>query len=65
MSNSFRKMLTPEQKTILKWSWNKIRTTTESLGAVTFLNLFETHPETLKPFLPHVNTVSQMELDEW
>jgi hypothetical protein len=53
-------MLTPEQKTTLKWSWSKIRQATESVGAVTFLNLFETHPETLKPFLPHVNTVSQV-----
>ena len=58
-------MLTAEQKTILKWSWSKVRLATESVGAVTFLNLFETHPETLKPFLPHVNTVSQIELDEW
>ena len=58
-------MLTSEQKSILKWSWSKIRVATETVGAVTFLNLFETHPETLTPFLPHVNTVKQMELDEW
>jgi hypothetical protein len=37
----------------------------ESVGVIAFLNLFETHPETLKPFLPHINTVKEMEMDEW
>ena len=35
-------MITSEQKTILKSSWCKVRRATESVGAVTFLNLVST-----------------------
>ena len=44
---------------------SKLHRDMESVGVVTFLNLFETHPETMKPFLPHINSVKEKELDEW
>jgi hypothetical protein len=46
-------------------SRSKLHRDMESVGVVTFLNLFETHPETMKPFLPHINSVREKELDEW
>ena len=30
-----------------------------------FLQLFETHPETLKPFIPDVKSLEELELNEW
>ena len=58
-------MITPVQKELLKLSWQHLQAAMESVGVIAFLNLFETHPETLKPFLPHINTVREMEMDEW
>jgi hypothetical protein len=60
-----RPVITPTQKEILKKSWSLLQAAMESVGVIAFLNLFETHPETLKPFLPHINTVREMEMDEW
>ena len=37
----------------------------ESIGVVTFLKLFETHPDTLRPFIHDVYTVKELELNEW
>ena len=37
----------------------------ESVGVVTFLNLFETHPETLRPFIQDVYSMKELELNEW
>lgn len=58
-------ILTTEQKTILRKTWAKMQSKIEAVGVVTFLNLFETHPRTLKPFLHHINSVKEIELDEW
>lgn len=57
--------LSPEQKSCLRSCWVDLQSNIESVGVVTFLKLFETHPETLKPFIPDVNSVRELELNEW
>ena len=57
--------LTTEQKKILRESWQALQANIESVGTVTFLQMFETHPETLKPFIPEVDSMQELELDEW
>ena len=57
--------ISEKQKMLLRDDWTILRSSLESVGVVTFLNLFETHPETMKPFLPHINSVKEKELDEW
>ena len=54
-----------KQKLLLQKSWTKLHSKMDAVGVVTFLRLFETHPKTLKPFLHHINSVKEMEMDEW
>ena len=54
-----------EQKDILRKTWSVLQSDMESLGTVTFLKMFETHPETLKPFIPAVESLKEIELNEW
>lgn len=56
---------TEDQKSILRCTWTKLHSKIETLGVVTFLRLFETHPKTLTPFLHHINSVKELEMDEW
>ena len=58
-------MLTEEQKKSIRACWTVIQRNLESVGVVTFLKLFETHPETLKPFIPDVKSLQEIELNEW
>ena len=37
----------------------------EHIGIVTFLKMFETHPETMKPFIGDVYTIKEVEMNEW
>ena len=57
--------LSGEQKTILRDTWLVLQSSMESVGTVTFLNMFETHPETLKPFIPEVESLQEIEMNEW
>lgn len=57
--------LTAEQKKTLRESWLVLQANIESVGTVTFLKMFETHPETLKPFIPEVESLREIELNEW
>lgn len=57
--------LTPEQKQHLQTSWVVLRANLESIGVVTLLKLFETHPETLRPFIQEVYSLKELELNEW
>jgi hypothetical protein len=43
--------ISDKQKSMLRDDWTILRSSLESVGVVTFLNLFETHPETLRPFI--------------
>ena len=54
-----------KQKLLLQKSWTKLHSKMDTVGVVTFLHLFETHPKTLKPFLHHINSAKEMEMDEW
>ena len=57
--------LSEEEKSDLKESWTILRVNLESVGVVTFLKLFETHPETMKPFIPDCISMPERELNEW
>ena len=57
--------LSHEQKSDLKESWAILHENLESVGVVTFLKLFETHPETMQPFIPDCISMPEMELNEW
>ena len=57
--------ISEKQKTMLRDDWTILRSSLESVGVVTFLNLFETHPETLRPFIQDVYTVKEIDLNEW
>ena len=67
MSSSEEKgpVISSEEKVILRQSWSKLQKRMDSVGVVIFLRMFETHPKTLTPFLPHINNVREMEMDEW
>ena len=58
-------MLSEPQKDLLRSSWLVLQKNISSVGTVTFLKMFETHPETLKPFIPDVHSVKELELNEW
>ncbi len=58
-------VITKAQKEILRMSWSLIQSKMETMGVIIFLRLFETHPQTLTPFLPHINSVKEQEMDEW
>lgn len=58
-------MVSDAQKALLRMCWRSIQKNLESVGVVTFLKLFETHPETLKPFIPDVKSLREIELNEW
>ena len=55
--------ISEKQKTLLRDDWTILRTSLESVGVVTFLNLFETHPETLRPFIQDVYSMKELELN--
>lgn len=57
--------ISPRQKDVLRQTWFQLRKEMDSVGVVTFLKLFETHPETLTPFLSHVNGPKKDKLDQW
>ena len=57
--------ISEKQKNLLREDWTILRSGLESVGVVTFLNLFETHPETLRPFIQDVYSVKEIELNEW
>ena len=57
--------LTMEDKELLQKSWITLRTNLESIGVVMLLKLFETHPETLRPFIQEVYSLKELELNEW
>ena len=54
-----------EDKELLQKSWITLRTNLESIGVVMLLKLFETHPETLRPFIQEVYSLKELELNEW
>ena len=54
-----------EDKELLEKSWITLRTNLESIGVVMLLKLFETHPETLQPFIQEVYSLKELELNEW
>ena len=58
-------MLNDVQKELLRTCWGTIQANLVSVGVVTFLKLFETHPETLKHFIPDVKSLEEIELNEW
>lgn len=58
-------VISEAQKTILRKTWVKLQKKMDAVGVVSFLRLFETHPETLRPFLHHINAVKEIEMDEW
>ena len=58
-------VISSEEKVILRQSWLKLQKRMDSVGVVIFLRMFETHPKTLTPFIPHINNVREMEMDEW
>ena len=58
-------VISSEEKVILRQSWLKLQKRMDSVGGVIFLRMFETHPKTLTPFIPHINNVREMEMDEW
>ena len=60
-----RPQLTKRQKWLLHNTWLKIHSRMDAVGVVSFLRLFETHPKTLTPFLHHINSVKEIEMDEW
>ena len=57
--------LSDEQKELLRVCWRAIHHDLVSVGVVSFLKLFETHPETLKHFIPDVKSLEEIELNEW
>ena len=54
-----------QHKLVLRRTWSVLQSNLESIGVVTFLKLFETHPDTLRPFIRDVYTVKELELNEW
>ena len=54
-----------QHKLVLRRTWTVLQRNLESIGVVTFLKLFETHPDTLRPFIRDVYTVKELELNEW
>ena len=58
-------LVTPSQKQLLRESWAMLQSNIESVGTVTFLKMFETHPETLRTFIPEVDRLQELELNEW
>ncbi|XP_066952288.1 uncharacterized protein glob1 [Macrobrachium rosenbergii] len=46
------KMLTEEQKETIKRTWKIIETNVARVGVVTFIGLFETHPDVQEVFIP-------------
>ena len=37
----------------------------KTIGVVTFLKMFETHPETISSFIPDAYSIKELEMDEW
>ena len=52
-------------KETLKSVWTLIVSDMASIGVVTFLKMFETHPETLTSFVKNVYSIKELEMDEW
>uniref|UniRef100_A0A0K2TWK8 Neuroglobinlike [Maylandia zebra] n=1 Tax=Lepeophtheirus salmonis TaxID=72036 RepID=A0A0K2TWK8_LEPSM len=57
--------ISKEYKALLRQAWRLIQSDLRSVGTVTFLKLFETHPETLTAFIPKVNSLKEIEMNEW
>ena len=57
--------ISAEDKELLKNSWETLRSNLQSIGVVTLLKLFETHPETLQTFIHEVYSLQELELNEW
>jgi hemoglobin-like flavoprotein len=57
--------LSDDEKACLRRTWTALQANIEAVGTVTFLQMFETHPETLKPFIPEVESIQELELNEW
>lgn len=58
------KIASDEKETLLK-SWQVIYGDMKSIGVVTFLNMFETHPETISAFIKDVYSIKELEMNEW
>jgi len=54
-----------EEKEILRSIWKVIVKDISSIGVVTFLKMFETHPETLSSFVVGVYSIKELEMNEW
>jgi len=54
-----------EEKEILRSIWKVIVKDISSIGVVTFLKMFETHPETLSSFVKGVYSIKELEMNEW
>ena len=54
-----------EEKEILRSIWKVIVRDISSIGVVTFLKMFETHPETLSSFVVGVYSIEELEMNEW
>ena len=52
-------------KQALRASWILLHEDMKHIGVVTFLKMFETHPETMKPFIGDVYTIKEVEMNEW
>ena len=53
------------EKEILKSVWKLIVSDMQSIGVVTFLKMFETHPDTLSAFVTNVYSIKELEMNEW
>ena len=52
-------------KDVLRSTWKIIVSDIGSIGVVTFLKMFETHPETISSFIPDAYSIKELEMDEW
>ena len=53
------------EKEILKSVWKLIVSDMQSIGVVTFLKMFETHPDTVSAFVTNVYSIKELEMNEW
>ena len=50
---------------MLKSTWMVIVSDMKTIGVVTFLKMFETHPETIAAFIPNAYSIKELEMNEW
>ena len=65
LGNTIKPVISGEQKAVLRHTWLTLQKKMDTVGVVSFLRLFETHPETLTPFLKHINAAKEIRMDQW